>query len=78
MIQNAIDSFTSWYIDVRTRLRVEKEGATMVEYGLIVAAIAMVVVLAAIALGGGIDEIFGEAETCVKNPSEASCKTTTG
>lgn len=75
MIQNAIDGFNSWASDLAARFRTEREGATMVEYGLIVAAIAMLVVLAAIALGGGIDELFGEAETCVKAPSDTNCKT---
>lgn len=73
MIQNAIDGFTSWSRDLATRLRVEREGATMVEYGLIVAAIAMVVVIAALALGSGIDTLFGEAEACVKDATTANC-----
>ena len=50
------------------RLRSER-GATMVEYGLMVAGIAIVVAVAAFALGGGIFDLFGRAEDCVGNPA---------
>jgi pilus assembly protein Flp/PilA len=73
MIQNAIDSFTSWTSGLTRRVRRDEEGATMVEYGLIVAAIAMVVVIAALALGGGISTLFGNANTCVQNANATNC-----
>jgi len=37
----------------------------MVEYGLMVAGVALIVAVAAFALGGGIGTLFGEAEDCV-------------
>lgn len=39
----------------------DEEGASMVEYGLLVALIALAVVVAATALGGGIADLFGRA-----------------
>jgi pilus assembly protein Flp/PilA len=48
-------------------LRREERGATMVEYGLIVAAIALVVVAAAFLLGGAISDLFGRAANEVGN-----------
>jgi pilus assembly protein Flp/PilA len=59
MIQNAIDGFTKWYLDLGTRLRVEKEGATAVEYGLIVAGIAAVIIVAVNLLGTNTNDAFG-------------------
>ncbi len=55
-------------IYLKNRFRRE-EGATMVEYGLMVAGIAMVVAVAAFALGGGISTLFGAAEDCVATPA---------
>ena len=49
---------------LRARLEGD-EGATMVEYGLMVAGIAIVVAAAAFTLGLGIETLFGTAETCV-------------
>lgn len=40
----------------------EEDAPTMVEYGLLVALIAIVVAAAAAALGLGISNLFGEAE----------------
>ncbi len=37
----------------------DQAGQTMAEYGLLIAVIAMVVVIAAITLGGGISSVFG-------------------
>jgi pilus assembly protein Flp/PilA len=50
--------FTSSFI--RTRMRSER-GATAVEYGLLVALIAVVIVGAVFALGGNINDMFGKA-----------------
>ena len=40
-----------------------EEGATMVEYGLLVALIAVVVAIAATVLGQGISSLFGRVNT---------------
>lgn len=52
------------FIAARTDVRNER-GATMVEYGLLIAFIALVVGVAAIALGGGISNLFDDANTSV-------------
>ena len=53
---------------VRTAWRRE-EGATMVEYGLMVALIALVVAATVYAVGGGLDTLFGDVEDCVGDPT---------
>jgi len=65
------------YTRVRALLATHDRGATAVEYALIVAVIAMVVVVAAIALGDSISALFTDAKTCVDAPSGANCKTPT-
>lgn len=42
-----------------------EEGATMVEYGLMVAGVAIVVAVGAFALGIGVNDLFGRATACV-------------
>ncbi|MRS12812.1 MAG: Flp family type IVb pilin [Actinobacteria bacterium] len=49
---------------VRTRTWAESdEGATAVEYGLMVAGIAMLIILAVWALGGNLSTLFGNVST---------------
>ena len=69
MIQNTIDGFTRWYLDVSTRLRVEREGATAVEYGLMVALIAAVIITAVTALGSGTSGKFCTVANAIKSGS---------
>ncbi|WP_243836823.1 Flp family type IVb pilin [Paenarthrobacter nitroguajacolicus] len=52
-------TITSYIAGVKDRFTKEEKGATMVEYGLIVAAIAVVVGIAAVALGGRVSLLFG-------------------
>jgi pilus assembly protein Flp/PilA len=47
------------------RLMREEEGATAIEYGLIAALIAVAIIGALTALGGGIGGIFTEASTAM-------------
>ncbi|MFD5276609.1 Flp family type IVb pilin [Pseudarthrobacter sp. NPDC058362] len=54
-------SMTAFIAGIKDRLASEK-GATMVEYGLMVALIAIVVAVGATALGTGINLLFGEVE----------------
>ena len=49
---------------VRARLD-EERGATMVEYGLMVALIAVVVTAGAFLLGGAVNTLFNDTATCV-------------
>lgn len=52
-------SFVAFVAGVKDRLSSEK-GATMVEYGLMVALIAVIVAVGAAALGIGIDQLFDD------------------
>jgi pilus assembly protein Flp/PilA len=45
------------------------EGATAVEYGLMVALIAVVIIGAVIALGGALDDTFTEVGDQIENPT---------
>ena len=47
---------------------VRDEGATMVEYGLILAVIAAIVVVGALALGNSTNTKFGAIKECVDAP----------
>jgi pilus assembly protein Flp/PilA len=48
-------------------------GATAVEYGLMVALIAAVIVAAVLTLGVNLDTIFQNTSTCVGTPTAANC-----
>ena len=50
------------------RFFAEEEGATMVEYGLMVALVAIVVAVAATVLGAGVSTLFTRANTSLGNP----------
>jgi pilus assembly protein Flp/PilA len=52
-------SMTAFIAGIKERFQSEK-GATMVEYGLMVALIAIVVAVGALALGNGIDKLFDD------------------
>ncbi|MFJ5860714.1 Flp family type IVb pilin [Pseudarthrobacter sp. NPDC092439] len=52
-------SMTAFIAGIKDRLASEK-GATMVEYGLMVALIAVIVAVGAAVLGTGINTLFGE------------------
>jgi pilus assembly protein Flp/PilA len=57
------------------RARTER-GASMVEYALLVGLIAIVAVVMVAALGGGISNLFGSANSCVgglNSGSSANC-----
>jgi len=53
--------------------RKNESGATMVEYGLMVAVIAMVVVVGGVALGISIDDTFDDATACADAPNTGTC-----
>ena len=54
------------------RARTER-GASMMEYALLVALIAVVAVVTISALGGGISGLFRTANTCVSGLNSTSC-----
>ncbi len=47
----------------------EEEGQGMVEYGLIIALVAVVLIGALVGLQGGLSEIFGDAQNALENPA---------
>ncbi|MEV7454528.1 Flp family type IVb pilin [Pseudarthrobacter oxydans] len=54
-------SMTAFIAGIKERFESEK-GATMVEYGLMVALIAIIVAGGATILGGGIDQLFRDVD----------------
>ena len=50
----------SLWIQLRVRLAVER-GQTMAEYGILIAVIALIVVVAAVTLGGSLSGLFNNA-----------------
>jgi pilus assembly protein Flp/PilA len=74
-----IEVFIHAFVAVRTahgtlfeRARSER-GASMVEYALLVGLIAVVAVVAVAALGGGISNLFSNANSCVGGLNSTSC-----
>ena len=55
---------------IARQLIADDEGASMMEYGLLVALIALVVAGALVTLGGQVSTMFGKISTCV---TSASC-----
>ena len=66
---NAFTAVRSTHSNLLERARTER-GASMVEYALLVGLIAVVAVAA---LGGGIKNLFSNANSCVGTLSSASC-----
>lgn len=55
------------------RLSTEERGATAVEYGLMVALIAVVIIAAVVALGGEVNTTFQNIVTCLRDSTAAVC-----
>jgi pilus assembly protein Flp/PilA len=72
MFLNAFLAVQGAHHNLLERARTER-GASMVEYALLVGLIAVVAVVAIQALGGGIANLFGNANTCVGGLNAASC-----
>lgn len=51
----------------------EEDGATVVEYALIVALIAVAVAATVFLLGEEIDSRFTEVKDCIEDPSSTNC-----
>jgi pilus assembly protein Flp/PilA len=58
----------SWAQTLGTQLRRDERGATMVEYGLLVALIAILLIGAILVLTGALDGLFRDAADEVSNP----------
>jgi pilus assembly protein Flp/PilA len=50
----------AFYTNLSVRLRQNEKGATAVEYGIMVALIAVVIIVAVTLLGGNLTNMFGE------------------
>lgn len=62
----------SLYTNLMARLRTEEKGATAVEYGIMVALIAVVIIVAVSLLGGTLDGLFDGVTADIKNPPAPS------
>ena len=51
----------------------DEEGATMIEYALLVALIAVVVAAALVTLGTAVKTKYSSVSTCVSTPTAANC-----
>lgn len=49
----------------------DDEGASAIEYGLIIGLIAVILIAVLAALGGGLDDLFQDASDAVANPESA-------
>ncbi|MDZ4825564.1 MAG: Flp family type IVb pilin [Actinomycetota bacterium] len=67
---NSYKMLKTWIV---ARTSSTERGATMVEYALMVALIAIVVALAAFALGNAIGDRFTDSSKCVQTPGGADC-----
>lgn len=50
---------------IKSRMNRDETGATAVEYGIMVALIAVVIIVAVTALGGGLSQTFEEAQCTI-------------
>jgi pilus assembly protein Flp/PilA len=57
---------------LRNKFR-DEVGATAVEYGIMVALIAVVIIGAVIALGTNLSERFQETADCIEEPEQPAC-----
>jgi pilus assembly protein Flp/PilA len=55
-------------------MRHSEEGATAVEYALMVALIAIAIIGAVYTLGGSVEKVFTDSDNCIKAPTATSCK----
>lgn len=51
----------------------DEEGATAIEYGLIVALISVVIIAAVTLVGGQLDTLFRRIAACLQAPGAAAC-----
>ena len=58
----------SLYTNLMIRLRREEKGATAVEYGIMVALIAVVIIVAVSTLGGTLTDLFNGVNEDILNP----------
>lgn len=57
---------------IRTHIR-RDEGASAVEYGLLIAGIAAIIAVTVFVLGGNLKDRFGKTGSCVAGTSSSTC-----
>jgi len=55
------------YLHALLSKRLDERGASAVEYGLLVAGIAVVIIAAVFLLGGTVSSLFGHTQSCIGN-----------
>lgn len=68
----------TFYTALSARLRRDEKGATAVEYGIMVALIAVVIIAAVTLLGGGMAEAFDQAQCAVNGDKWEAAKAAVG
>jgi pilus assembly protein Flp/PilA len=66
----------SLYTNLMIRLRNDEKGATAVEYGIMVALIAVVIIIAVSTLGGTLTTLFEDVNTDIVTPPTATAPAT--
>lgn len=51
----------------------DEEGATAIEYGLLAALIAVVIITAVALIGTNLDKVFDKVAACLTSPTSAGC-----
>lgn len=51
----------------------DEEGATAIEYGLLAALIAVVIIVAVALIGNRLDQVFDKVAACLLNSGSAAC-----
>lgn len=59
----------SLYTNLSARLHRDEKGATAVEYGIMVALIAVVIIVAVTLLGGTLQQMFGDVNCQINSPA---------
>lgn len=67
-----VKKLTQAWIATREKFHNDERGQGMVEYGLIIALVAVVLIAAVSAMTGGLDDIFGKVETTLDSVSTSS------
>ncbi|MHC6230214.1 Flp family type IVb pilin [Pseudarthrobacter sp. Fe7] len=65
----------SLYTNLMIRLRSEEKGATAVEYGIMVALIAVVIIVAVSTLGGQLQTMFTNVTSDIAHPASTTVPT---
>ena len=58
---------------LKARAANQDRGATAVEYGLLVALIAVAIIAVVFALGGTLSDMFSTVDECIGDPSATDC-----